>query len=85
MQILHNFVLLMKKDNKDGGIGRLYKCETETHLIFGAVHFARLSDPNKEVSEVVADVVKFFGLKTTHRAAEMRYYRALDAFLGNEQ
>ncbi len=85
MQILHNFVLFMKKDNRDGGIRRIYKCDTESHIIFGAVHFARMANPNREVKDIVEEAVKFFTFEITIEAATMRYYRVLNAYIGEEK
>jgi hypothetical protein len=75
----------MKKGNHDGGIRRLYKCDTESHIIFGAVHFARMAQPNKEVKEVVSEVVKYFTFDITVEAATMRYYRVLNAYTGEPE
>lgn len=75
----------MKKDSKDGGIRRLYKCDTESHIIFGAVHFARMQNPNKELEEILTDVLKFFTIEITREAAKMRYYRVLNAYLGEHE
>jgi hypothetical protein len=75
----------MKKGNQDGGIRRLYKCDTESHIIFGAVHFARMAQPNKEVKEVVSEVVKYFTFDITVEAATMRYYRVLNAYTGEPE
>ena len=75
----------MKKGNHYGGIRRLYKCDTESHIIFGAVHFARMAQPNKEVKEVVSEVVKYFTFDITVEAATMRYYRVLNAYTGEPE
>lgn len=75
----------MKKGNQDGGIRRLYKCDTESHIIFGAVHFARSAQPGRELREIVSDVVKYFTFEISVDAAMMRYYRVLNAYMGETE
>jgi hypothetical protein len=75
----------MKKGNQDGGIRRLYQCDTESHIIFGAVHFARMAEPNKELKAIVTEVVKYFTFEISVDAAMMRYYRVLNVYMGETE
>lgn len=72
----------MKKNNKNGGLGRIYKSDAEAHIIFGAVHFARLNDPGKDVIEIVEEVCRFYRLSISVEAARKSYYRMLNAYIG---
>lgn len=74
---------MAKKDSKNGGIARIYTADTHSHIIFGAVHFARIAQPDRPFGEIVAHVLKVFAIEMTTEAATRLYYRVEELYLQN--
>ena len=69
---------------KKTGIPNIDRANTQSIIIFSAIHFARTENPDINLTETVARVIKAFGLNISVQAAELRYYLTRDRFLGNE-
>lgn len=69
---------------KKTGIPNIDRANTQSIIIFSAIHFARTENPDINLTETVARVIKAFGLNISVQAAERRYYFTLNTFLGNE-
>lgn len=69
------------KHTKLDGIARIYKVNTCTHIMFGAIRLAKLENPDRELTEIVKVVLQAFAIEMTVEAGVREYNRTLKIFI----